>query len=240
MGDMNSAFLPSDEELNIEISKIQISENILGVWQKMVDVLSRVLHVDLSFISNINRDISEFIVVDEENTHKHPVHQEFNIAGHYCEKTIKNKQKPHVVEDASKSKQWKHMLDYDVPYLSYLGYPVRWPNGVIYGTLCVVNHKSRNFKEIEMKLMTTYRDQVQSHLSILYKNEKLEQYVDILRKKEEQIKKMKEVLPMCMYCNKIRDEDDEWHDLNIYLSNEIGKKVSHGVCPDCYQERFRE
>jgi CheY-like chemotaxis protein len=50
-----------------------------------------------------------------------------------------------------------------------------------------------------------------------------------------QIGRLKSLLPICMYCKKIRDDNDYWRQVEEYISLETGTDFSHGICPDCYE-----
>lgn len=49
-----------------------------------------------------------------------------------------------------------------------------------------------------------------------------------------QVRKLQEILPICGYCRKIRDDQNYWSQVEDYLGKEAGVNFSHGVCPDCY------
>ncbi len=42
------------------------------------------------------------------------------------------------------------------------------------------------------------------------------------------------ILPMCMYCHKIRDDENFWQRVDEYIQGHTIANVSHSVCPDCY------
>lgn len=47
------------------------------------------------------------------------------------------------------------------------------------------------------------------------------------------VKKLKGLLPICMYCKSVRDDRDYWHTIEEYIYQETGTDFSHGVCPAC-------
>ena len=49
-----------------------------------------------------------------------------------------------------------------------------------------------------------------------------------------QIRILKELLPICMYCKRIRDDGDYWQQVESYLHAHTGSNFSHGICPDCF------
>ena len=46
-----------------------------------------------------------------------------------------------------------------------------------------------------------------------------------------EVKMLKGILPICMHCRKIRDENQRWQSLETYLSRHSDTKLSHGLCP---------
>jgi len=50
-----------------------------------------------------------------------------------------------------------------------------------------------------------------------------------------QVRQLEEMLPICSYCKKIRDDQNYWQQLEGYISDRTGSDFSHSVCPDCYQ-----
>jgi len=49
-----------------------------------------------------------------------------------------------------------------------------------------------------------------------------------------QVRQLQEILPICGYCRKIRDDQNYWSQVEDYLGRQAGVNFSHGVCPDCY------
>lgn len=45
-------------------------------------------------------------------------------------------------------------------------------------------------------------------------------------------RRLHELLPMCAWCRKIRNDDNYWNDLESFVQ-QSGVKISHGICPDC-------
>lgn len=52
-----------------------------------------------------------------------------------------------------------------------------------------------------------------------------------------QVRQLKELLPICMFCKKIRDDNDYWHQIEAYLHQHAGTDFSHGICPECFSKR---
>ena len=65
-----------------------------------------------------------------------------------------------------------------------------------------------------------------------------EQLVVELRTALAEVKRLKEIIPICSYCRKLRDEDQTWHTLEDYIAMHTDSRFSHGICPPCYDEQF--
>jgi sigma-B regulation protein RsbU (phosphoserine phosphatase) len=48
-----------------------------------------------------------------------------------------------------------------------------------------------------------------------------------------EVKQLKDLLPICMYCKNIRDDQDYWHQIEDYIHGETGTDFSHSICPAC-------
>lgn len=61
----------------------------------------------------------------------------------------------------------------------------------------------------------------------------------ILRYSNE-INQLQDLIPICAYCSKIRDEADFWQGVDTYLKARTGTRFSHGICPDCLAKETAE
>lgn len=50
-----------------------------------------------------------------------------------------------------------------------------------------------------------------------------------------QVHQLQQIIPICGYCRKLRDDRNYWSQVEEYLGKQTGSSVSHGVCPDCYE-----
>jgi PAS domain S-box-containing protein len=48
-------------------------------------------------------------------------------------------------------------------------------------------------------------------------------------------KPLREILPICSYCRKIRDDEDLWHTVEAYIARHTTSQFSHSVCPSCME-----
>ena len=60
-----------------------------------------------------------------------------------------------------------------------------------------------------------------------------ERLVAELQKALSEVKTLREILPICSYCRKIRDDGDYWHTVEDYVGKHTSSRFSHSICPDC-------
>jgi CheY-like chemotaxis protein len=49
------------------------------------------------------------------------------------------------------------------------------------------------------------------------------------------VRQLRRLLPICMYCKKVRDDTDYWREIEDYIHQQTGTDFSHGICPQCMQ-----
>lgn len=54
------------------------------------------------------------------------------------------------------------------------------------------------------------------------------------------VNQLKKLLPICMFCKKIRDDQDYWKEIESYLHEETGTDFTHGICPACMKLHYEE
>jgi DNA-binding response OmpR family regulator len=52
------------------------------------------------------------------------------------------------------------------------------------------------------------------------------------------VKQLQGLLPICMFCKKIRDDSDTWHRLETYIERNSEALFSHSLCGDCRREHY--
>jgi CheY-like chemotaxis protein len=52
-----------------------------------------------------------------------------------------------------------------------------------------------------------------------------------------QIRQLKQLIPICMYCKRVRDDTDYWDQVESYIHTHTGSNFSHGICPECFDKQ---
>src|ERR1700693_618843 len=83
--------------------------------------------------------------------------------GPYCD-TVMKTDRPLLVPDARENEAWKENPHVKLGMISYLGVPIGWPDGRLFGTICVRDNKRNEYSEAYLKLLLHFRDMLQADL----------------------------------------------------------------------------
>ena len=56
----------------------------------------------------------------------------------------------------------------------------------------------------------------------------------------EEIKTLRDILPICSFCKKIRDDKGYWTKVEEYIIRHTDMQFSHGICLECAKEHYPE
>ncbi|HEX4350920.1 MAG TPA: DUF4118 domain-containing protein, partial [Verrucomicrobiae bacterium] len=64
--------------------------------------------------------------------------------------------------------------------------------------------------------------------------------IDRTRRQAQEIRVLRGILPICMYCKKIRTPEQRWHSLEGYITEHSEAKFSHTFCPECGKKYYAD
>jgi PAS domain S-box-containing protein len=144
-----------------------VPSEIVRKWQEIVDLTAEIMHVPSALIMRVEPPNIKVFVSSE--TKGNPYERE-EIAslntGLYCE-TVMKTQQPLLVPDALRDEKWRSNPDIKLGMVSYLGVPIVWPDGEVFGTICVLDEKPNEYSELYRKLLLQWRDVLQADLRSL-------------------------------------------------------------------------
>merc|ERR1711941_123374 len=88
--------------------------------------------------------------------------------------------------------------------------------------LGAMDYISKPFNHIELML------RVKSALKLEYQRQQLEESLD-------RIRNLEKMISICSYCKKVRVDNSQWQDLELYISEHSDTQFSHSICPSCYE-----
>lgn len=115
----------------------------------------------------------------------------------------------------------------------YAGAPLITPEGVALGTLCAIDRVPRELSAEQKEALTALSRQVMSMLELRRTIRALDIAQAEKRAAEAEVDTLRDLLPMCAWCRKIRDDEQLWLGLEEYFTRHSNTRFSHGICPDC-------
>lgn len=94
-----------------------------------------------------------------------------------------------------------------------------------------------------LKILGVTRDITERKKMALQQEELVKRLGEALAEKERLLQEnntLRELLPICSGCRRIRDEQDRWWPLDAYVSAKSKSKFTHTICPDCETVMYGE
>jgi len=153
---------------------IQVPTQIVQKWQEIIDLLAEILHVPSALIMKVEHpNIRVFVSSESEGNPYERDELACLNTGLYCETVMKTRELLRV-PNALVDQEWKANPDIKLGMVSYMGFPVAWPNGDIFGTICVLDSKPNGYSEQFRKLLFQCREVLQADLKSLQASNELE------------------------------------------------------------------
>ena len=144
-----------------------VPSEIVQKWQEIVDLLAEIMRVPSALVMRVEPpNIKVFVSSQSTGNPYEPDEVASLNTGLYCETVMKTRQ-PLLVPDALQDEEWKSNPDIKLGMISYLGFPVSWPDGEIFGTICVLDNKKNEYSTLYRKLLLQFRNVVQADLRSL-------------------------------------------------------------------------
>ncbi len=64
------------------------------------------------------------------------------------------------------------------------------------------------------------------------------QLVVVILEDIQELSRLRELLPMCANCKKIRDDKEYWQNVEDYFETHLDIDFTHGICPDCAKKLY--
>ncbi|MFO1313366.1 MAG: PAS domain S-box protein [Burkholderiales bacterium] len=147
-----------------------IPSDVLRKWQRIVDLLAAIVNVPSAVVCKLEPpDWTCYSIVANSTSQGNPFRMDETFSmdiGTFCETVIKSRE-PLLVANALEDDLWKSAPENKVGMISYLGFPVLWPDGRVFGTICVLDDKANGYTPAYRELLLHCRDVLQADLETL-------------------------------------------------------------------------
>ena len=224
--------------VNSDTPEIAIPPDVLRNWQRIVDLLANIMRVPSAVVTKLeppHYTHYKTLVSSDSKGNPFPVDETFSMdVGTYCETVIKTRE-PLLVANALQDGQWKSAPDVQLGMISYLGFPVSWPDGRMFGTICVVDDKANRYSDLYQQLLLHCRDVLQGDLQTLVRlGSELE---DQRAQLSELFARIPDAVVMVDRDSRITRVNPAFTKIFGYTAEEaIGQRVKDLITPDDLQE----
>ncbi len=157
------------DQIKINVDQIKISDSTLEQWQQLLDMLVEFSGVQDALINNYQAPYLKVTKGSFNSENLFSEGDQFKVEGLYCDDVIKEK-KSLEVNNAAVIKKWQNSDYMENGLIAYLGYPILWPNGEIYGTICIHDNHQRYFSDQLKKQMEFTKNLIENNLKAMYQN----------------------------------------------------------------------
>src|SRR6516164_2833643 len=146
------------------MSPAELPVETVHKWQEIVNTIAELMHVPSALVMKVEPPNIKVFVSSESDRNPYERNELAPLnTGLYCETVMKTRQSL-LVPDALRDEEWKSNPDIKLGMISYLGFPVSWPDGQIFGTICVLDRKENSYSEPYRKFVLQCRDVLEADL----------------------------------------------------------------------------
>ena len=143
-----------------------IPQSFISKWQEIVDLLAKVVGIPAALIMKAENDYMEVFIASKSENNPYHVGEKEHWNGLYCETVIKSQHKLKV-PNALKDEKWVKNPDIKLGMISYFGFPLNFPNGEPFGTICVLDHNENSYTEEHEQLLKQFKRVVELDLAMI-------------------------------------------------------------------------
>lgn len=210
---------PSQRIVPISTNKPDIPQNIQEKWQKIVNLVAEILCVPTGLITRLTTSDLEIFVASQTQGNPYKRYDKDMLGiGMFCE-TVAGKREAMIVPEINGSDYWRNNPHATLGMHSYMGVPIEWEDGELFGTFCMLDDKSNPFSQQYQELLNQFKEIIETDLSYLLLYEQMQSQLSAkemqLREAHHRIKNHFNFL--ISYLKIQSDEYDEGHGLQSVL-----------------------
>ncbi|MFT6914994.1 MAG: diguanylate cyclase (GGDEF)-like protein [Motiliproteus sp.] len=143
-------------------------------WQQHVDLLATLFHAPSACIVQTISQGSQIVAASHRNAYTYPdgsfIPRDTEFFGHI----LADLKRELYIPDARNDICWaNHQEVKQVGFISYLGIPVYWPSGLLFGSLCIQDRVPTSYRPEFFELLQTFGTLIESDLHFLVQDQLL-------------------------------------------------------------------
>jgi hypothetical protein len=194
-------------------------------WQETVNIAAQIIDVPAALIMITTPPYIQVHTTSHSPENVYIAGDKELLPGLYCE-TVINSQKMLLVPNALKDKNWDQNPDIKLGMISYLGFPLNWPDQKPFGTICVLDSKENSYSKKYEDFILSFKKLIETDLELIDKNHQLNKLIKENNKVNKELKRHQDTLEQ-----QVHERTSELFNANNVLRDEIiqreriGKKL---------------
>lgn len=157
------------ERLEMKTKDIEIPEKTKEQWQKLLELLVEKSGAEDALLTEYDKPYLKIIKFSQSRDGNFKEGDRIKLSGHYCQAVIESK-KTLEVNNAAADPDWEEAPELKLGLNAYLGYPILWPTGEVFGTICIHDNQQRKFGSELKEQLQFSRNLIENSLEIFYQN----------------------------------------------------------------------
>ena len=147
-------------------TSMEVKDATLKRWQDAINYLTEMMDVSVGLVMMMTETNIKELVKSTFRRYPNRIYESNLLKqGLYCETVVGNDDRlyiKHINESA-----WNDCPSITFDAVSYLGYPIHYPNGDIFGTVCILDKKEIVTSQTNLDLMLMTRDCFEKDLCLI-------------------------------------------------------------------------
>jgi len=223
---------PADEQQRLEALEAWriLDSGSDEAFDDLVEIATTVFDMPVGLVSLVGEDRQWFKARKGVDVEESP--REYSVCAH----AITEPGRPFVAPDLREDERFRGNPLLEAAGLrSYAGVPLVDRDGLPLGSICVMDTRPLGDTEEMDEKLDVLRRLSRQAIRLIEQRAVTRQLADAL----ENVEKLEALVPVCAWCNSIRDDQDYWRSVEDFLKSR-GLDLTHGICPDCDEKLARE
>ncbi|MBN2416230.1 GAF domain-containing protein [bacterium] len=156
--------------LTVRISapdKPVVPSDTLRKWQKLIDLVTVAIDVPAGLVTRLEPDCLRPLLCSRSAENPFTIDDRFPLESGNCCETVLGLRDELYIPEIREDSVWNGCGLNGMRIVSYLGLPIMWNDGELFGTICALDRKPHRHPQIDRSLLSLCRDVIESDLKDL-------------------------------------------------------------------------
>lgn len=158
--------------MNSQKVRPTITTDVRIRWQRVADLIIKEMNVSASFIMQVDRPYMSIIVTSKIKENPYIVGHQFELSGTFSEAVVESGESL-LITDATKDSKWQNNPATKAGFTYYYGFPIKWSDGEVFGTISVVDKSDNPKATSEVELLEEFKVMVEQDLLVLEQRDEI-------------------------------------------------------------------